>query len=219
MGTILQPLVEDYDQCHHWITPSWLKTIWEKAKRFDIKVQFAPLPLEPSRRRDSWIMKDFIQLNCSPQELRQLNRVRMHQQVIFLSDVRDVSGRALDKKYLHPRPYGNQWSMLSFPKGDPSDEDFLLWKEALLQIRALGGRLQLGVYQRIRHKIWQWIYDIKTLPLFHCHKQGVDLWEPALGEGTSIQRANRYVCTDENTAVKPRGCPSTTTGTRAECEK
>jgi len=86
-------------------------------------------------------MKDFIQLNYSPQELCQLNRVRMHQQVIFLSDVRDASGRALDKKYRHPRPYGNQWSTLSFPKEDPSDEVFLLWKEALLQIRALGGRL------------------------------------------------------------------------------
>jgi len=97
MGTSLQPLAEDYDQCHHWVTPSWLKSIWEKAKRFNIKVQFAPLPLEPPRIRDSWIMKDFIQLNYSPQELRQLNRVRMHQQVIFLSDVRDASGRALDK--------------------------------------------------------------------------------------------------------------------------
>ena len=76
--------------------------------------------------------------------------------------------------------------MLSFPKEDPSDKGFLLWKEALLQIRALWGRLQLGTYQWIGHKIWQWIYDIETLTLFHCHKQGVDLWEPALGEGTSI---------------------------------
>ena len=41
MGTSLQPLAEDYDQCHHWVTPSWLKSIWEKARRFDIKVQFA----------------------------------------------------------------------------------------------------------------------------------------------------------------------------------
>jgi len=154
MGTSLQPLVEDYNQCHHWVTPSWLKSLWEKAKRFDIKVQFAPLPLEPPRIRDSWIMKDFIQLNHSPQELRQLNRVQMHQQVIFLSDVRDASGRALDKKYLHPRPHGDQWSTLSFPKEDSSDEDFLLWKEALLQIRALEGRLHLDAYQRIGHKIW-----------------------------------------------------------------
>jgi hypothetical protein len=164
-------------------------------------------------------MKDFIQLNYSPQELRQLNRVQMHQQVIFLSDVRDTSGRALYKKYFHQKPYGDQWSTLSFPKEDPSDEDFLLWKEALLQIRALGGRLQLGAYQRIGHKIWQWIYDIETLTLFHCHKQGVDLWKLALGEGTSIQRANRYVCTEDNTAVEPRGCPSTTAGTGAGMQK
>jgi hypothetical protein len=75
MGTSLQPLAEDYDQCHHWVTPSWLKSIWEKATRFDIKVQFAPLPPEPPRIRDSWIMKDFIQMDYSPQELCQLNRV------------------------------------------------------------------------------------------------------------------------------------------------
>jgi len=65
----------------------------------------------------------------------------------------------------------------------------------------------------------QWIYDIETLTLFHCHKHGVDLWDPALGEGTSIQRATRYVCTEENTAVEPRGCPSTTAGTRAGMQK
>ena len=143
----------------------------------------------------------------------------MHQQVIFLLDVRDASRRALDKKYLHPRPSGDQWSTIIFPKEDPSDEDFLLWKEALLQIRALGGRLHLGAYQQIGHKIWHWIYNINTLTLFHCHKQGVDLWESALGEGTSIRRANRYVCTEENTAVEPRGCPSTTAGTGAGIQK
>ena len=59
MGTSLQPLAEDYNQCHHWVTPSWLKSIWGKARRFDIKVLFAPLPLEPPRIRDSWIMKDY----------------------------------------------------------------------------------------------------------------------------------------------------------------
>jgi hypothetical protein len=66
MGTSLQPLAEDYNQCHHWVTPSWLKSIWGKARRFDIKVLFAPLPLEPPRIRDSWIMKDYIQLNIAP---------------------------------------------------------------------------------------------------------------------------------------------------------
>jgi hypothetical protein len=75
MGTTLQPLAEDYNQCHHWVTPSWLKLIWEKAKSFDITVNFAPLPLEPPREQDSWIMKTFIQMNYNHQELCQLNRV------------------------------------------------------------------------------------------------------------------------------------------------
>ena len=153
MGTTLQPLVENYNQCHHWLTPSWLKLIWEKAKSFDITVNFAPLPLEPPQEWDSWIIKIFILMNYDHQELRQLNRVRMHQQVIFLSDVCDSSRRALDKKYLNERPQHDQWFTLSFPKENPSDNDFCLWKEALPQIRALGGRLHLGPYKRAGHKI------------------------------------------------------------------
>jgi hypothetical protein len=144
----------------------------------------------------------------------------MHQQVIFLSDVCNASERALDKKYLHERPYHDQWSTLSFSKENPSNDDFCLWKEALPQIRALGGRLHLGPYKRAGHKIWEWVYDIETLTLFHCRKQGVDLWELALGDnGISIRRVNRYVCTEENTTVAPRGCPSTTRGTGARMRK
>ena len=40
----------------------------------------------------------------------------MHQQVIFLSDVRDASGRALDKKYLHPSLLAINGLQFHFPK-------------------------------------------------------------------------------------------------------
>jgi hypothetical protein len=69
----------------------------------------------------------------------------MHQQVIFLSDVRDASGRALDKKYLHPRPYGNQWSTLSFPKEDPSDGTFFYGKKHFSKSEHLGGDSNLAL--------------------------------------------------------------------------
>ena len=45
--------------------------------------------------------------------LRQLNWVRLYQQVISLSDVMDASGRAIESKYLDKRPYGKQWSRKS----------------------------------------------------------------------------------------------------------
>ena len=56
--------------------------------------------------------------------------------------------------------------------------------------------------------VWPWKYDIKSLQLFHIKEDGVDLYEPALGEGART-RANCYVCTEEGTRVVPRGGPCT----------
>ena len=50
-------------------------------------------------------MAEFIRMDYDTQSLCRLNRVRLHQQVIFLSDVMDVSGRAIESKYLKERPW------------------------------------------------------------------------------------------------------------------
>ncbi len=92
MGISLQPFIKPYNTCQHWVTASWLKSIWEKASTLDIKIRITPLSLHPPRERNSWIMTECIHLNYDMQVLRQLNRVRIHQQVIFLSDVMDASG-------------------------------------------------------------------------------------------------------------------------------
>jgi hypothetical protein len=99
-------------------------------------------------------MAEFICMNYDTQSLCKLNRVRLYQQDIFLSDVMDASGRAIESKYLDERPYNEQWSSLIFPKEMPSDSDFRLWKAALPQIRALGGRLHIGQHLRQGHNIW-----------------------------------------------------------------
>jgi hypothetical protein len=82
-------------------------------------------------------------------------------------------------------------------------------REALPQIRALGGRLHIGQYLRQGHKIWAWRYDLETTQLFHTKDNRVDLYEPELlGEGART-RANRYICTAEGTGSAPRGGPCT----------
>ena len=35
MGLSLQPFTEDYDTCQHWVTSSWLKSVWEKTSRLN----------------------------------------------------------------------------------------------------------------------------------------------------------------------------------------
>ncbi len=84
MGISLLPFNEPYNSCQHWVTASWLKSIWEKASTLDIEIRIAPLSRHLPRERESWIMTEFTHLNYDMQALRQLNRVRIHQQVIFL---------------------------------------------------------------------------------------------------------------------------------------
>ena len=43
----------------------------------------------------------FITADFSKDSLLRLNRVRVHQQVLFLSCILGASGKILDKKYLH----------------------------------------------------------------------------------------------------------------------
>ncbi len=131
-----------------------MKLVWEKAHRLKVTITLADLPSQPPREQDSWLMKELDQLDYSDEELQHLNRVRLHQQVLYLSDVMDASGRALDWKYLHPLPRGEAWFTLVFPLECPALRDFRLWREALRQIRALGGRLHLGRYTRPGHKVW-----------------------------------------------------------------
>jgi hypothetical protein len=206
LGLSLQPFVEDHNTCQHWVTSSWLKSVWEKLSKLGIKIQLAHLPLQPPRERDTWIMAEFIRLNYDTQSLCQINQVRLYQQVIFLSDVMDASGRAINLKYLDKQPHNEQWSSLIFPKEMPSDSAFKLWKVALPQIQALGGRLHIGQHLWQGHKIRPWKYDIESLRSFHLEGDNVDLYKPALGEGAST-RANRYVHTEEGTRVAPRGRP------------
>ena len=52
-------------------------------------------------------------------ELCRLNRVRLHQQVLFLSCVLGASGKMLDTRYLRKRKEGELWSKVKFPVEKP----------------------------------------------------------------------------------------------------
>ncbi len=111
-----------------------MKSVWEKALRLRVEIEIADLPVHPPRERDSWLMQEFVQLDYSRDDLQQLNRVQIHQEVLFLSDIMDASSRALDRKYLRQWALDETWSTLSFPIKQPPPKDFKLWQMAILQI-------------------------------------------------------------------------------------
>jgi hypothetical protein len=58
------------------------------------------------REGDDWLMARFIATGYKREDLLTLNRVRKHQQVLFLSDILGASGGSLDKRYLEERRIG-----------------------------------------------------------------------------------------------------------------
>ena len=81
----------------------------------DINDNFLKMP----REGDKWIMKLFVRSGLNKEDLLRLNRVRVHQQVLFLSCVLGASGKSLDKKYMTKRKPEEKWPTLRFPKEKP----------------------------------------------------------------------------------------------------
>ncbi len=183
-----------------------MKLVWEKASHVQVEIEIADLSVHPPRERDTWLMQEFVRLNYSSEDLRRLNCVQVHQEVLFLSNIMDANGRALDRKYLQQRPWEESWSNLSFPIKQPPPKDFKLWRMAIPQIRALGGRLHLGNYVRQGHKIWAWRYDLENSKLYHCKGNLVNIYEQSTFPGART-RANRYSRTrlEDLTRVSLRG--------------
>ena len=93
------------------------------------------------RKADKWIMQLFVRAGFNKEDLLRLNRVCVHQHVLFISCVLGASGKSVDKKYMTKRKPEEKWSTLRFPKENPPNKDFQLWRIALRQIVPAGGIL------------------------------------------------------------------------------
>ena len=61
-------------------------------------------------------MTCFEDAGFSKPALLDLDRIRLHQQVLFLSDVLSEDGRYIEKKYLTKRRLEEKWSRCVFPQ-------------------------------------------------------------------------------------------------------
>ena len=169
LGVSFQPLTESYRLYEGLVTRCWLKSVWEKVDKYGISVRVHNVKLTFGRERDQWLMRRFEAIGYEGEEFRRLNRVRVHQQVLFVSDVLCAGGRYLDPKYLGRRPDGEKWTKLErFPNEHPTAADFRLWQDALRQV-APRGRVSVGLGNFVSspHKVWDWRMDRDALRLYH----------------------------------------------------
>ncbi len=178
LGMGSQPFQVDFQKYGHWVTESWVKSLWEKVSLFGIVIEEGKLRLTPPRERDEWLMPLLTKLNFTPLELGRLNKVRIHQQALFLSDVMDARGTIVDRRYDQRRLDTDRWSRYRFPLQSPPQKDFRLWRHALRQLRYVRSGL-LGAFKEDGHKIWEWRFNAESNSLLRYHEEGMDIYSPS----------------------------------------
>jgi hypothetical protein len=149
LGLLAQPLQESYEKYRKCITQSCIKSVWEKVCRYKIKEEISPLDIDPPREGDRWFMQAVKEAGITDtNKLSRINHVRLHQQVLFVSNLLEANGKTIDKRYMEPRPTDDKWSCLIFPNEKPPQWDFALWHEAVCSLAPRG---------RVQHQIQNFI--------------------------------------------------------------
>ena len=191
LGLSAQPLQTSYEKYKGRITSCWLKSLWEKCAMFDVRVEFGNVPIELPREGDQWIMRLLEAAGFCRQDLLRLNRVRIYQQVMFLSEILGASGKILDRKYLQKRPEAERWSRLNYPNEKPPWKDFELWATAIQHIVPAEGIMdRLGRFNHEDYKIWPWRYDSTAERLLHRTDEGIDVYRKVTQ--TRTRSSNRW---------------------------
>jgi hypothetical protein len=131
LGMSFQPLQLLHDNFGNMVTTSWLKRVWEKLARFKFAVTVHNLRSVFPQEGDNWLMTRLIAIGYRGNDLWTLNRVRKHQQVLFLSDILGAGGESLDKCYLQKQRGTERWSTMKFPRNVVTEVEMHLWHRQL----------------------------------------------------------------------------------------
>jgi len=142
LGISSQPFTTSYPRYCSRVTTGFCTSLWEKLDNFQLKLQLGKEIISPPRQHDQWLMAAFESAGYTLGDCKILNMVRLHQQVIFESDIFNADGTTINPRYLHPRGAGKKWSTLRFGKQRPPSSAFNLWRTALGHLTPGGRRRQ-----------------------------------------------------------------------------
>ncbi len=164
--------------------------LWEKVDKFGVTIETARGPLAFPWHGDKFLMLVLMERGYSREIVRRLNRVRIHMQVLFLSDILIVSGNRIYAKAHQLRPATNRQSMLNWPKEAPTTADMMLWKEALEDICPSRRCLNcLGQYVAKSHQVreWRWCALLNKLLRYYQDAASMDVYK------NTTKKLNKYM--------------------------
>jgi hypothetical protein len=139
-----------------------------------MKVVVADHAIAFPQEGDRFIMQILLKQNYPNDILLCLYRVQVYLQLLFMSDILAVSGHKINPEVLSHQPPGKAWSSMRWPTEQPTDSDFLLWRNAMFYIcpsRSTNPRL--GRFTPPTHRIWQWTWSKDDASLHHLKENGV----------------------------------------------
>lgn len=196
LGLSDQPFLQNYSKYKDWVTPTILTETWSRMHRFGFKMTVDTAKVKLPREGDRWFMRAVEEAGFSAQECKIINQVRLHQQVLFESDVFEADGQKLDSTYLRKRATGQSWSSYLFPRSQCLSTHLNLWKRALEQLAPGGRRSQrLGKMVEPGHKKWLWRFDEVNQQLLYDNGMELEVYE-RLETGGRRTRSEKYALTE-----------------------
>jgi hypothetical protein len=178
LGLSFQPFHVSYKHYGNGVTTCWLKRVWEKVDCYGFVLTVNNIVSIYPREGDDWLTARFIATGYKGEELLTLNRVRKHQQALFLLDVLGASGGSVDKQYLQQRQIGEWWSSMMFPCKEVTELEMGFWCRAIAQVVSRGpAQASLGRLKSGGHKIWKWQVQESKGHLYHQRKNCIIVYK------------------------------------------
>jgi len=119
------------------LTSTWITHTWTQCRKLNIDIMMEGPDFELPRQNDRELMKIFLQHGARGQELATLNRCRMYIQAIYLSDICNGLGTAVDTQFWsgdHKCSTPYRW-----PRTEkPTNQEWQEWRRTITQACQLG---------------------------------------------------------------------------------
>ena len=161
------PFHYDFDTWGHLATDSWVKALWEKVDKLGITLLLEYTSIPKPRENDNTIMSAMVTMGYRGKELKSINRVRIAQEALFVSDITTANGKYIEA---HLQSWwveslegdmGEHRSKLQFSREDPTAADWKIWKKALQRLTSGPNLLlnnPLGKWRAPSPRIWRQFY-------------------------------------------------------------
>ncbi|KAL7531707.1 hypothetical protein ACHAXR_008514, partial [Thalassiosira sp. AJA248-18] len=168
--------------------------------------------LQPPREMDRCLMELCVEAGLRGKQLLQVNRARICQEVVFISDIASANGRYIehhllrDWKLSHEFDLGMHRSSHKFGAAFPTDKDWDEWQLALSQLTIGPYSLTKPLGKWIAHspRIWRFFWDNADNTLFVKRDRGMATYLSSTEHGP-----NHFVFHAGDGPERATGAPAT----------